>query len=152
MLSKQQQMGLAASVALTASPDHTNGHEQGYQNVRVGQGKPLTSGSAARLLLLLLCADLSTSEQPKMTISRVKRVRERIWRHDSALTVTNSTTNQITLSPFRTVCKGPFLPFAVWIHANARQNFRTNALGLVGSDLQSLSLNYPHQENNYQSN
>ena len=34
-----------------ALPDYTNGHEKGYQNVRVGQGKPLTSGNTARLLL-----------------------------------------------------------------------------------------------------
>ena len=49
----QQHVRLTSSLtaAPPALPDYTNGHEKGYQNVRVGQGKPLTSGNMARLLL-----------------------------------------------------------------------------------------------------
>lgn len=46
-------MRLACSVTVVpaALPDYTNGCEKGYQNVRVIEGKPLTSGNTARLLL-----------------------------------------------------------------------------------------------------
>lgn len=43
--SNKMRLAGAPSVAPTALPDHTNGHEKGYPNVRVSQGKPLNLGT-----------------------------------------------------------------------------------------------------------
>lgn len=59
--SAQQQILLARgpTAAPPALPDYTNGHEKGYQNVRVSQGKPLTSGNTARFLLSVYSATVA---------------------------------------------------------------------------------------------
>lgn len=54
--------------------------EQGYQNVRVSQGKPLNSGNRAKLLFRPEPCRSSPTEQPE----KEKKVREEQEAHDSS--------------------------------------------------------------------
>lgn len=168
--STRQQMWLLGtpSVSLVALPDYTNGHEKGYQNVRVRHGKPLTSGNTARLLLQVYRASAAgrpelcecpQMEQPKMTISRVgermlkKENQDKMltdnmtlpWEHRLWQTVPFTKSHSIHSHQ---CVRRRVSALTVWTHVNTLQYFRMKGLGLASSLSLTPSRKYLHQESN----
>lgn len=158
---RQMWLAGAPTVAPAALPDYTNGHEKGYENVRVSQGKPLTAGNTARLLLRGYSATVASEPEqckcPQMELFKGLRVKketqDKMMTDNMALSWLCRLWQTVPLSRLHSGHSGhgewrEQIPHpTVLTHANIWYYFRRKWFGES-----CLNLKYLHQENNYKSN